>query len=919
MNYTRAKACFQVFLLLVTVFGGESDIFTGMGESRSDGERGARKNALWTFASTLIAPGVRAENEEQIRQILFGALDTCIAAEDVLSSHREYGLYSVESRIDIREDVVIDLLSSRGFLSSKEVQKPSILLLLDEYTEGERVKGNVVTHVIEGELTNRGYSLVDYDQLEELQGQRNEREDIASLGFSRGADIIIRGRVDVSAPRVQKAYGVSQISVPVTVNARVIRADNAEIITSLSERVIQRTMDEFSARDDGLRKGGALISEGIDAALEEYWRESVFGLRSLELIVSFPDSEKLRNIESNFQELSGIKDIQLRYMENNTGVYDVRVLGTVQALRESIEESGDWRITALSPGKIALQGAEDAPEKEVGYTIETPHLSIGAAEIEPIFPSRLHYYENNDIAMVQCSIDQGSVDDLRVQVNIPDLMELPSEKVVSLRAGEEKSISMNLLLSAEKLLDFSSQRRVPADISLRYYRDGQEQVRSLTVPVQVFTRNGLDWNNLPSLGSFVTYQNPTVARVSRWVISSSERSDVLPDDVSDAVAVFSALREHGFTYTSDPVTIAASGLDQVSFPLETLENRTGDCDDFAVLYAAMLSALGIPAAFIVYEDHVLTMFNTGVFEKNADVFGVDREKVIIHNNQCWIPVETTMLRDSFLDAWHAAANRFRQSAADGASIEIMEVARAWDKYPPFDYGRTSDISFQTVASAIRSDIKLIEDYTQNSIHRVITTLENKSDRSVREDNRLGRLYARAGNIDKARESFSELVGQHGSNAALRNNYACVLFLMGNEDDAFREINEALATERSTEILSNKALFYYVSSRDDAQEEFRRMVQDIYTESGDPAVFDRLLGIPVSAEPTQRASEQSGTDQSIDKSRLQDMIRQQVRADDIDTEETEDTYGGNVMPFGGVRGADPTQIGQIRDLLVWMEL
>jgi tetratricopeptide (TPR) repeat protein len=919
MNYMRAKACFQVFLLMVSVFAGESDIFTGMGESLSDGERGARKNALWTYASTLIAPDVRTENEEQIRQILFGAVDTCIAAEEVLSSHREYGLYRVESRITIREDVVIHLLSSRGVISSEEIQKPSILLLLEEYSAGERVNQNVVTHVIEGELTNRGYTLVDYDQLEELQGQRDEREDIASLGFSRGADIIIRGRVDVSAPRVQKAYGVSQISVPVTVNARVIRADNAEIITSLSERVIQRTMDEFSARDDGLRKGGALISEGIDASLEEYWRESVFGLRSLELIVSSPDSEKLRNIESNFQEFTGIKDIQLRYMEDNTGVYDVRVLGTVQALRESIEESGDWRITALSPGKIALKGAEVAPEKEVGYTIETPHLSIRSADIEPIFPSRLQYYENNDIATVQCYSDQGSVDDLQVQVYIPDLMELPSEKVASIGAGQEKSISMNLLLSAEKLLNFSSQRRVPAHISLRYYRDGQEQVRSLTVPVRVFTRNGLDWNNLPSLGSFVTYQNPTVARVSRSVVSSYERSTVLPHDVSDAVAVFSALREYGLTYISDPVTIAASGLDQVSFPLETLENRTGDCDDFAVLYAAMLSALGIPAAFIVYEDHVLTMFNTGVFEKNVDIFGVDREKVIIHNNQCWLPVETTMLSGSFLDAWHAAANRFRQSAADGASIDIMEVDRAWEKYPPFDYGRTSDISFQTDASVARSDINLIEEYTQNSIHRVITTLENKSDRSVREDNHLGRLYVRAGNIDTAREFFSELVRHHSSNAALRNNYACALFLMGNEDEAFREINEALTVERNTEILSNQALFYYVSSRGDAQEQFGRIVKEIYTESGDPAVFDRLLGIPVSTEPTQRASDQSGTDQSIDKSRLQDMIRQQVRADDIGTDKREDTYGGNVMPFGGVRGADPTQIGQIRDLLVWMEL
>ncbi|WP_081697937.1 transglutaminase-like domain-containing protein [Chitinivibrio alkaliphilus] len=924
----KSSTCSTVFLCLCCLFftlqaaqrnEGAFRTASAMGESVESALHKAQRDALWEYAQTLSDRSFLREYEQKVEEFFQTHREDLIVSSEILEKKSRYGVYETTVRLRVNEDFFIDSFEAEGFLVEEQVEKPRVMVLLEEYEQNTPVHDNIVTHVIEGALTAQGYQLLEEEQLERVRQEDTDGEDLAALGFAHGADIIIRGRVDIAAPRVQTAYGVSQVSVPVNVNVRVIRADNAEIITSLSERVLKRTLDEYTARDDGLREGGEIISAGIDAAISAYWREHTRGLRRIELLAHSQSEEKLYDLESSFAKIPQIKQGHLRYVEQGRAVYDVEVLGTVQALRRQIEQHGVWRISALAPGRIALQEGERTTPGKISYDIDMPSLSVRSAQIEPIFPSRLRYYEENDIAEITVAGGGEQVDDLRVHVFIPRLMDMPTERAVSFSQGGEKTLSMPLLLNEEKLLEFSAERQVPAEVSLSYTIQGRRESREIMVPVRVYTRNGLDWNNLPSLGSFVTYQNPTIDRFARYVVAEYDRSTSLPDDLSDAIAIFSALREHGFTYVSDPVNIAASGLDQVYFPVQTLEKRTGDCDDFAVLYAALLSAIGIPTAFIVYDDHVLTMFNTGVYEKNADILGVDRNRVIIHNNQCWIPVETTMLSDTFFDAWSAAAQQFRQTVADGGRFDIVEVATAWQTYRPFDYRHTIDLPLENLLSSVTVDLSHVYEYARNSMFQAIEDLESRDTLSLTEKNRLGRLYARSGDFLAAREHFSGLVELYGESRAVRNNYACALLLTGDDGAAIGQIEEALTRGSFEEGLINKGLFYYVSDRSDGMDVFSDMVREVYTKTGSLDSFDRLLGIPVSTEPTERATDHSGEEQQIDRSRLQDMIRQQVLEDDFSGAGDTDSYGGNVMPFGGVRGADPTQIAEIADLLVWMDL
>jgi len=89
-------------------------------------------------------------------------------------------------------------------------------------------------------------------------------------------------------------------------------------------------------------------------------------------------------------------------------------------------------------------------------------------------------------------------------------------------------------------------------------------------------------------------------------------------------------------------------------------------------------------------------------------------------------------------------------------------------------------------------------------------------------------------------------------------------------------------------------------------------------------LEKMLGIELSEGTGDRASGDRAAEQkqTIDKRRLQELLKQRVLDQDLskarNAKEKGVTANVNVMPFGGVRGADPTQVATIVDLLAWIE-
>ncbi|MGM0443758.1 MAG: transglutaminase-like domain-containing protein, partial [Fibrobacterota bacterium] len=660
------RVFFILFLLCTWSFAGGNMRVTGTGSTPQDARTAAYKNGLWQYSKGFLDSDVIKKRRGDILSILLRTPSVFIGSEELLSEKNEYGLYTVQMNLTVKEEPLVSAFRDAGMLSTGKIQKPSVMILVDEYAQGEESMDNTVTYLLEERLTKQGYRVLEQKQLEK---NAEDNTDLARFAFSSGADIIVRGRVTTGKTRVKEIYGVEQVSVPVKINVRALRADNAEIITSVSKNIMKRTMDEFSAREEGLREGGTIVADHLDKAVAAYWKHSISGLKHIELQAESKNSAALKGIGEAFSGLASVKGLSIRYLEDQRALYDMRVMGTMQNLRRDLEKSGQWKVVAVAPGKIALESAATAGEMQ--YGIPAPDLSIVSANVADIFPSRMKYYEDNPLSEIVLELNTGALEDLTVSVMIPRIMDAPSQKRVNLTAGQEDTVKMNLLLNEKALLDITSEKKVPAKISLTYYRQGREFTRNLAVPVKVYSVNGMNWNETAGIGAFVTYQNTLVDRLARQAVSSYEKGP-LEDQFEDAVSIFGALRQYGITYVKDPVNVAGSGLDKIQYPVETLEKKSGDCDDSSVLYASLLSAVGIPAAFIVYDDHVLVMFDTGIYSKNADRLGYDKKNLVIHKDRCWIPVETTLLTKSFFEAWTAAAEEFQQALADKEDIDIVE-------------------------------------------------------------------------------------------------------------------------------------------------------------------------------------------------------------------------------------------------------
>ncbi|OHD82834.1 MAG: hypothetical protein A3J97_08920 [Spirochaetes bacterium RIFOXYC1_FULL_54_7] len=87
-------------------------------------------------------------------------------------------------------------------------------------------------------------------------------------------------------------------------------------------------------------------------------------------------------------------------------------------------------------------------------------------------------------------------------------------------------------------------------------------------------------------------------------------------------------------------------IDFLQFPRQTIEFRSGDCDDLAILYAALLEATGVETAFITTPGHIYLAIALELTKEDLRrVFPVNGVSIFIGGN-IWLPLEITERRSA---------------------------------------------------------------------------------------------------------------------------------------------------------------------------------------------------------------------------------------------------------------------------------
>jgi len=809
---------------------------------------------------------------------------------------------------------------------------PRIMVILDEKIDGAAVDTRLVASKIEEVLLEKGFRLVDKGQFENVR-----MRDIAiaegnparakEIGLRYGAELIIVGNAEGNLNAEKEFYGVKNIEYAAKGSCKVIITDTGELIAVSSKTTKKSAGGTNSAANLTMTALGEALAADVYVKTRMKMLEEASGSKIVQLAFIGFDQKTVAQYERNLpHEITMIEQMKLRYYEKESSVFEATINGTIDNLREEFTKRPDVVVVAFTGTRLDIS-TPDFAERAKGTVAVTSPLDITEFMIENIFPSQVNYYAYNPLAKIEVENSAKSeIRNVKVSIFIPDYMKLPSEQIVSqIDAGKKQTFNLSATLDAKQLFALSANAAAQAKVELSYLYNGQPQTRSLTKPVTLYSRNTINWKRGESVGAFVTPTDEAVVNFSRYVVGSVKNNDSLnaklPRNVVYALAVWNAVRANGYSYISSPWKPSEQDiLDLVAYPVETLASRTGNCSATSVVMASCLENLGVKTKFLATEDHIYLMFDTDVLPKNGYMVSKNGKEYIVDEGKVWIPLEATMIDQPFMAAWIKGAEEYYEYTGSGKKIEVIDTRKAMAAFPAANLSLPSKAVETPPAEKIA--LYASQDFTDYLYHQSQITgsaLAELTDQDTPEaKNKSAIIQAQAENYDAAIATLAGVSTWQAENT-LGNAY-----LLKNEIDKAQEHYQkslAINKEEGGVYLNFGLARYLAGSPEDAAEAFQVAVTKF--DSVEQAY--ELLGLEVLKETIgMKGAQQSG--RRISKSALFELLSQSLKKipdrqkSMTQAQRVREKYKNeqNKFVFGGRRGADPTQIADVKEFLYWKE-
>lgn len=289
--------------------------------------------------------------------------------------------------------------------------------------------------------------------------------------------------------------------------------------------------------------------------------------------------------------------------------------------------------------------------------------------VHDIYPAYYDFYNFYPVALVTLqNMTKGKVE-VNIRSNISHFSQRPKYSgYIEIAGKETRDIPIHVILGPQ-IRTVRERESAVLDLQIEA-RAGRHVTKEFSSPLIVHNRNS--WNGeMDKLVFFVTPEDQAVLEVSRRVAKTmNQKTDPGRKNFSLAQALFEAMNRLGLHYQSDP-NVPFYKDDRVQYPQETLNLKSGDCDDLVVLYASLLESLGLSTSFVEVRDpekeiaHLYLMFDSEVPVQQAHLISSNEKRYLIRERNSghktvWIPVETTLLGQPFDDAWKAGALEYLQ-------------------------------------------------------------------------------------------------------------------------------------------------------------------------------------------------------------------------------------------------------------------
>lgn len=498
-------------------------------------------------------------------------------------------------------------------------------------------------------------------------------------------------------------------------------------------------------------------------------------------------------------------------------------------------------------------------------------------EIPSLFSAMQSYYVKHPVGRVTfTNIGRSPIRDLSVSFNQKGYMDsaTQSAKMSELAPGATTTVELFASFNSQV---FTTEGVTPlvGEVTVSYTADGRAAQQTQSVSYDLYDKTSITWSDDRKVGAFITPADSALRNYASFIRQTSKEAVVpgLDPNLQYAMQLFAALREIGILYQADPTspfTVAQGNgevVDSVSLARDTLKRSTGDCDDLTVLYASLLEAAGVESGFITVPGHIYAAFNTHVPGRSFASVHPDRSMTINVDGELWIPVEVTLIGTTgFMEAWRKGIEEYAQWDSQPEKRRFYRTSVAQESYRPVGLKET-DLGLQYgsregIVSSFKRSASALVDLIAND------AAEKASSRRAKGDfNRLGIVYAKFNELQKAEAAFKRALAMDASYLSPRLNLANLLFLAKDYKAALSSFlsSEVIVRERrlshtdmAAHLYINIAKTYYLLGQYDQAEGYLAKAREIDPRGVDS--YSYLAG--KQAEGTTARAAQAG-DQRLD--------------------------------------------------------
>ncbi len=436
-------------------------------------------------------------------------------------------------------------------------------------------------------------------------------------------------------------------------------------------------------------------------------------------------------------------------------------------------------------------------------------IEIESARFDELFPARAGAVDRPVGRLVLVNRGRLPVTNLIASVAIVGLSSAPLDtKVGALAPKATSTVEPRVVLDPDALSRLDENRAGAVQVALSYEAGELHFDETRTFPIVVLDKNALSWKEPDSAAAFVTHRSQAIQAAAKSIAATAGDADGT-SVLRLPVAIFRSLA--GLHYTKDPLNpFRTGGLDYVQFPTETLARGGGDCDDLAVLYAALAEAAELETLLVTTREHIFVAVDSGLPVRNALLLAADPTMVLEHEGRAFIPIETTKVGRPFLEAWKEAAAEIASARSKRGELETIDPRAAWKRFAPVELvsaGVPSPRVDPGPAEAITREVDAIEAARLEALESRLRALGG-------DPNRQGLLLAMVGDASGARARFEAAVTAGKDVAAAKNNLGNLGLLEAKPAEALNRYQEALRlAPKRAEIHLNAAIAAWYAGDD----------------------------------------------------------------------------------------------------------